>query len=57
MVTIGARKLFEEIDRSTEMRILSENSEAIEIEASWVGDLKSFNGSPDGNAVGPGSSG
>jgi hypothetical protein len=54
MVTIGGRKLFEEIDRPTRMKIISENSKSIEIEAEWVGDLKGFNGFPDGNKVGSG---
>ena len=44
MVTIGGRKLFEEIDRPTQMKIISENSKSIEIEAEWAGDLKGFNG-------------
>jgi hypothetical protein len=56
MVTIGGRKLFEEIDRPTRMKIISENSKSIEIEAEWAGDLKGFNGFPDGNKVGAGTS-
>jgi len=54
MVTIGGRKLFEEIDRPTRMKIISENSKSIEIEAEWDGDLKGFNGFPDGKKVGSG---
>lgn len=42
MVIIGGRKLFEEIDRPTRMKIISENSKSIEIEAEWAGDLKGF---------------
>ena len=38
MVTIGGVKLFEEIDRPTGMKIISKNSESIEIEAGWTGD-------------------
>jgi hypothetical protein len=56
MVTIGGRKLFEEIDRPTRTKIISENSKSIEIEAEWVGDLKGFNGFPDGKKVGSGTS-
>lgn len=44
MVTIGGRKLFEEIDRPTRMKIISENSKSIELEAEWAGELKGFNG-------------
>ncbi|HEU4468897.1 MAG TPA: hypothetical protein VFR61_07690 [Nitrososphaeraceae archaeon] len=43
MVTIGGRKLFE-IDRPTRMKIISENSKSIELEAEWAGELKGFNG-------------
>lgn len=56
MVTIGGRKLFEEIDRPTGMKIISKNSESIEIEASWVGELEGFDGFPDGKKVGSGKS-
>jgi hypothetical protein len=42
MVTIGGRKLFEEIDRPTRMKIISENSKSIEIDAEWAGELKGF---------------
>ena len=56
MVTIGERKLFEEIDRSTRMKIISENSKSVEIEAEWAGELKGFNGFPDGKKVGSGTS-
>lgn len=56
MVTIGGRKLFEEIDRPTRMKIISENSKSVEIEAEWAGELKGFNGFPDGKKVGSGTS-
>ena len=56
MVTIGGRKLFEEIDRPTRMKIISENSKSIELEAEWTGELKGFNGFPDGKKVGSGTS-
>jgi hypothetical protein len=56
MVTIGGRKLFEEIDRPTRTKIISENSKSIEIEAEWAGELKGFNGFPDGKKVGSGTS-
>lgn len=56
MVTIGGVKLFEEIDRPTGMKIISKNSESIEIEAGWTGDLQGFNGFPDGKKVGSGKS-
>jgi len=35
MITIGGRKLFEEIDRPTGMKITSKDSESVEIEAGW----------------------
>jgi len=56
MVTIGGVKLFEEIDRPTGMKIISKNSESIEIEAGWTGDLQGFNGFPDGKKAGSGKS-
>ena len=56
MVAIRGRKLFEEIDRPIGMKIISENSESIEIEAGWAGKLKGFNGLPDGKKVGSGKS-
>lgn len=56
MVTIGGKKLFEEIDRPTRMKIISENSKSVEIEAEWAGELKGFNGFPDGKKVGSGTS-
>lgn len=55
-MAIGRKKLFEEIDKPTEMKILSEGQEGIEIEASWTGELKGFNGFPDGKKVGSGNS-
>ena len=48
MITIGGRKLFEEIDRPTGIKIISKNSELIEIEAGWTGEIEGFNGFPDG---------
>ena len=56
MITIGGRKLFEEIDRPTGMKIISKNSELIEIEAGWTGEIEGFNGFPDGKKVGSGKS-
>jgi hypothetical protein len=56
MVAIRGRKLFEEIDRPTGMKIISKNSESVEIEAGWTGELKGFNGFPDGKKVGSGQS-
>lgn len=55
-MAIGGKKLFEEIDRPTGMKILSESSEETEIEASWTGELKGFNGFPDGKKMGSGNS-
>ena len=55
MVTIGGRKLFEEIDRPTRMKIISENSKSVEIDAEWAGE-QGFNGFPDGQMVGSGTS-
>ena len=56
MVTIAGRKLFEEIDRPTRMRVISKNSKSLEIRASWAGELVGFNGFPDGKKVGSGKS-
>lgn len=56
MVTIAGRKLFEEIDRPTGMRVISKNSKSLEIQASWAGELVGFNGFPDGKKVGSGKS-
>ena len=53
---IGGKKLFEEIDKPAGMKILSEGPDEIEIEASWTGELKGFNGFPDGKKVGSGNS-
>lgn len=55
-MAIGGKKLFEEIDRPTGMKILSQSSKETEIEASWTGDLKGFNGFPDGKKAGSGNS-
>ena len=38
------------------MKIISENSKSIEIDAEWAGELKGFNGFPDGKKVGSGTS-
>jgi hypothetical protein len=46
------RKLFEEINIPTGMKIISENSESIETESGWVGKLKGFNGFADGKKAG-----
>lgn len=56
MVVIGGRKLFEETDKPSSMKVLSEGSEGIEIEASWTGEVKGFDGFPDGKKVGSGNS-
>ena len=56
MVTIAGRKLFEETDRPTGMRVISKNSKSLEIQASWAGELVGFNGFPDGKKVGSGKS-
>jgi len=56
MVTIGGVKLSEEIDGPARMKVISKNSESIEIEAGWTGDLQGFNGFPDGRKVGSGKS-
>lgn len=55
-MVIGGKKLFEEIDKPIGRKILSESSEETEIEASWTGELKGFNGFPDGKKVGSGNS-
>lgn len=55
-MNIGGKKLFEETDKPAGMKILSEGPEGIEIEASWTGELKGFNGFPDGKKVGSGNS-
>mgnify|MGYP003580322668 FL=1 len=52
----GGKKLFEEIDKPIGRKILSESSEETEIEANWTGELKGFNGFPDGKKVGSGNS-
>ena len=55
-MVIGGKKLFEEIDRPIGRKILSESSEETEIDASWTGEIKGFNGFPDGKKVGSGNS-
>ena len=56
-VPIG-RKLFEEIDRPTEIKIVLENKEEgiTEKESTWTGDIKGYNSFPSGRAVGSGRS-
>ena len=56
-VPIG-RKLFEEIDRPTEIKIVLENKEEgiTEKESTWTGDIKGYNSFPSGKAVGSGHS-
>jgi len=55
-VVIAGTKLFEEIDKPIGRKILSESPEETEIEASWIGELKGFNGFPDGKKVDSGNS-
>jgi hypothetical protein len=54
-IPIG-RKLFEEIDKPIESKLISENRDEgiIEIESSWNGDIKGYNPFPSGKAVGSG---
>ena len=56
-VPIG-RKLFEETDRPTESRIVSENKDegVVERESTWTGDIKGYNSFPSGRAIGSGRS-
>ena len=56
-VSIG-RKLFEEIDKPTESKIVFEDKEEgiAERESSWIGDIKGYNSFPSGRAVGSGRS-
>jgi len=56
-VPIG-RKLFEEIDKPIESKIVLENKKEgiTERESSWTGDIKGYNSFPSGKAVGSGHS-
>jgi hypothetical protein len=56
-VPIG-RKLFEEIDKPTEIKIVLENKDEgiTETESTWTGDIKGYNSFPSGRAVGSGRS-
>lgn len=47
MAIIG-RKLFEEVDKPTGFKIVSESPEEIETESRWTGEINGFNGFPDG---------
>ena len=48
------RKLFDEIDKPIGYKKVYENSYGLEIEASWDGIIKGYNGFPDGKNVGSG---
>ena len=52
------RKLFEEIDKPIDSKIIQENKEEgiTERESSWTGDIKGYNLFPSGKAVGSGHS-
>ena len=56
-IPIG-RKLFEEIDKPIESKLISANKDegVIEIESTWTGDIKGYNPFPSGKAVGSGHS-
>ena len=56
-IPIG-RKLFEEIDKPIDSKIISENKKEgiTERESSWTGDIKGYNSFPSGKAVGSGRS-
>jgi len=56
-VPIG-RKLFEEINKPIESKIVLENKKEgiTERESSWTGDIKGYNSFPSGKAVGSGHS-
>ena len=56
-VPIG-RKLFEEIDKPIDSKIIRENKEEgiTERESSWTGDITGYNPFPSGKAVGSGHS-
>ena len=48
------KKLFDEIDKPIGYKKVYENSYGLEIEASWDGIIKGYNGFPDGKNVGSG---
>ena len=50
------KKLFDEIDKPIGYKKVYENSYGLEIEASWDGIIKGYNGVPDGKNVGSGNS-
>jgi len=52
-VPIG-RKLFEEIDKPIDSKVVLENKKEgiTERESSWTGDIKGYNSFPSGKAVG-----
>jgi hypothetical protein len=50
------KKLFDEIDKPIGYKKVYENSYGLEIEASWDGIIKGYNGFPDGKNVGSGNS-
>jgi hypothetical protein len=56
-LSIG-RKLFEEIDKPTESKIVSDNKKegVIERESTWTGDIKGYDSFPSGIASGSGRS-
>jgi hypothetical protein len=56
-IPIG-RKLFEEIDKPIDSKIISENRDEgiLEIESTWSGDIKGYKPFPSGRAVGSGHS-
>jgi hypothetical protein len=56
-LSIG-RKLFEEIDKPTESKIVFENKKegVVERESTWTGDIKGYNSFPSGIASGSGRS-
>ncbi len=52
------RKLFEEVDKPTESKIVFEdkNEGVVERESTWTGDIKGYDSFPSGRAVGSGHS-
>jgi hypothetical protein len=52
-ISIG-RKLFEEIDKPTESKIVFKNKKegVIERESSWTGEIKGYDSFPSGKASG-----
>ena len=57
MISIG-RKLFEEVDRPIESKIISEDAftKTVERESSWTGEINGTNPFPSGKASGRGTS-